>query len=455
MMSLRARLTVVFSLSLLVVWGVASFIAWVEIHKEINEILDAQQNVFARRLAMSNIDALLDGRYVYRLPALTEEEFQRSINNKDVLAFAIFNSQGRLLMNDGLYGLLPSNPSEAVSMDSEARLINESRWRMVWIRTPENERKEQYIVAVGQHLDYREELALDAIKDQLIPWAVLFPLLLGTIFWLVNREFRPLQKVADSLASRRPGDDTPIESTRLPKEIRPFVDELNALFVRIAAMLARERRFTSYASHEMRSPLAGLRVQAEVAQLANDDPDVRERALSNLTQGIDRMAHLVEQLLALSRLDSTGDLEMRDIDWSVLLQKICKDFEDPAHQKGVNLQLQYQGVPSATQGHELFLSLLMRNLVDNALRYSPPDGNIRIVLMEDEVRVLDDGKGVSQEHMARLGERFFRPSNQNEPGTGLGLSIVKRVADMHGFRLELFNRPEGGFCASLNFKKNS
>ena len=443
-MRLRLRLMALFSLSVLAALAAASFLAWQETREEIYEILDAQQIAFLRHLVTSDVSALLkrgsggdDG---------AEDE-------KGIAAFAIYDADGRLLLNNGLYGLISPELSGG---DGEIRVNTQSRWRAFWQRTPPDKDGRRYIVVVGQHLDYRDEAAADAVEAQLMPWLFLFPLLLGTVLWMLNREFRPIAKLSQDLAGRRPDDETPIGDERLPSEIRPLVDKLNLLFLRVGNMLRRERRFTADAAHELRSPLAGLRVQAEVAQLAGDDAAVRDRALANLTQGIDRTARLVEQLLTLSRLDglsergeaAIGGESPESIDVRRLLLDLLPDVQDRATSAGIELRFQECGTVTI-QGSRTLLEILVRNLLDNALKYANPGGLVEVTLSDDGLRIADDGPGVAPEDLVKLGERFFRVPGQKKAGTGLGLSIVRRVADLHNLCLEFRSLPEGGFCATL------
>ncbi|VDZ58003.1 Sensor protein qseC [Serratia odorifera] len=212
-------------------------------------------------------------------------------------------------------------------------------------------------------------------------------------------------------------------------------------------MLLRERRFTSDAAHELRSPLAALRVQTEVVQLAGDDVAMRERAVENLSVSIDRATRLVDQLLTLSRLDALPNLDgQAPVDWGQLVPATLAEQEHHAHQAGVTLRYQPQGAPSPRSGDGLLLSLLVRNLLDNAVRYTPTGSAVTVTLNAAELRVEDEGPGVTTQHLARLGERFYRPPGQEQTGSGLGVSIVQRIADLHGLRVSFANRREGGIC---------
>ena len=447
-MKLRQRLLVLFGLSVLAALAVASFLAWCETREEIYEILDAQQLAFLKHLAMSDVDALV---------VRSADYVENPDDDKGALAFAVYDAKGRLLLNRGLYGLISPDPPQG---EEGIRIGTQSRWRAFWQRVPPDGEGREYLIVVGQHLDYRDEAALKAVEAHIVPWLFLFPLLIAGVLWLLNREFRPIENISRALEARNPDDETPIEDVRIPSEIRPLVDKLNLLFVRMGATLRRERRFTADAAHELRSPLAGLRVQAEVAQMAGDDVEVRERALFNLTQGIDRTARLVEQLLTLSRLDVLGDLaglsEYVDgntgsagtVDLLDILSGMLPDFKKRAEEQGTMLEFRERG-DMRFPGSRTLIATLIRNLLDNALKYVPPGGLVEVTLTDDSLIVTDDGPGVDAENLPRLGERFFRVPGQKKIGTGLGLSIVSRIAALHDMSVEFRSPPGCGLCVTL------
>ena len=323
---------------------------------------------------------------------------------------------------------------------------DDDRWRMVWLRTPDD----RYVVVVGQEWEYRDDTTRDLVQTNLTPWLVALPVMLMLMLWLITRELAPLKQIADQLRQRAPDDITPLTAQRVPQEVRPLLTELNQLFGRIGDMLLRERRFTSDAAHELRSPLAALKVQTEVAQLAHDDAAVRHHALTSLDAGIDRATRLVDQLLTLSRLDAGEDLETQSVQWQAIVQKAVVDQYAAAQAAGVELALDAPDAPVICQGQPLLLALLVRNLLDNAIRYSAAGSEVWLKLTAGTLQVLDNGPGVSPEALARIGERFYRPPGQQQSGSGLGLSIVHHIARLHGMTVTLENRAEGGFAVTVN-----
>lgn len=416
----------------------------------INEVFDTQQMLFAKRLATTNLGDRLTTLNDQSLPKTKKilHHGKRGEQEDDALAFAIFSRDGKMLLNDGENGadFLFDGKSEGFT-DSKPKGDSDS-WRLLWLNSPDG----RYRIVVGQEWEYRHDMALGMVIGQLVPWLVTLPILMLLMALMVGRELRPLREVAAGLRQRAPDDASQLDAHQVPTEVRPLVDALNTLFARINTMLLRERRFTSDAAHELRSPLAALRVQTEVVQLAGDDTQMRDHAVNNLTIGIDRATRLVDQLLTLSRLDSFSDLnDLESVDWRQLVTKTLAELEHTAHAAGITLRYEQQGEPSQLLGQRLLLSLLVRNLLDNAVRYTPAGGTVMVTLTTRQLKVEDDGPGVTDEHLARLGERFYRPPGQEQTGSGLGLSIVQLIASLHGLRVSFANRPSGGFIVTVAF----
>lgn len=330
----------------------------------------------------------------------------------DALAFAIFTVEGKMVLNDGDNGPDLQYHYRRDGFTEGTLQDDKDLWRLVWLTTPDG----KYRVVVGQEWDYRQEMAIDIVKAQLLPWLIALPIMVLLLIWLVTRELAPMKRLAKRLYQRRPDDETPLPLDAIPSEVKPLVEALNSLFTRTGDMLVRERRFTSDAAHELRSPLAALKVQTEVAQLAQDDAEMREHALTNLTEGIERATRLVDQLLTLSRLDSLSGLDdVHDIALQDVLQTGVMDHYHKARTSGVELMLDIRQTPPPRRAQPLLLALLVRNLLDNAIRYSPRGSTVTITLDAHSFSVEDNGPGVSPEYLKRIGERFFRPPGQEKP----------------------------------------
>lgn len=449
-LSLSSRLLIYILLIATLIWGAASCIGWLQTRDAIDEVFDTQQLLFAKRLASANLSELtVDDIPAQKLPKtrnLIKNGDKGSLDD-DALGFAIFNDRGELLLSDNDHGNEFGYSLHSGFINKKLEGDDDEEWRILYITTPDR----RYTIAVGQEREYRDDLVNDIVLGQLWPWFIGLPLMMALTVWIVRRELMSLRRTAASLRKRSPEDATPLEETGVPKEALPLVTALNALFVRISGTLERERQFTADAAHELRSPLTALRIQSEVALLAEEDKASRNRALNNLIIGIDRTSRLVDQLLALSRLDGTSTLmsDLEHIDWRQLAAEVSEEALPVAQHKNITLNTVVESPPQIVKGNRLLLKMLLCNLVNNALRYTQEGGEVQITLRHSGLSVTDNGPGVMPSHLARLGERFFRPPGAVENGSGLGLSIVKRIARLHEFDIEWRNRPEGGFQVNL------
>ncbi|MDR1046052.1 MAG: sensor histidine kinase N-terminal domain-containing protein, partial [Candidatus Adiutrix sp.] len=451
--SLRIRLTLTFMATALLVWLAAGLTIWLESREQLDEFFDSYQLLLAHQLASSDWrgfrveEAGRPGGLLARLEdeaeaaGRDEDEFIGQAE-EEALSFAVFDQAGQLIFSDGARGC-------GFNYDREARGFVDRRagrgrkWRQVWIKSPDG----LATVVVGQRLDHRLKASLELVGQLLWPWLSAFLFLTGAVIWQVSRELKPLKKITGDLSQRAPDDLKPLATEALPTEVAPLGLALNQLFERLGKLLLRERAFVSDAAHELRTPLAALKVQAEVAQLAHDDPRALARALGNLDAGIERSSRLVEQLLALSRLES-GELssETEPLQWRLLMEEAVRQTESPKKQ---NLNCQIRRPPDLVIGRPLLIGLMLRNLLDNARRYSPEGANIDLVLDGPAMAIKNSGVRLSEEQLKRLGERFFRPPGQEASGSGLGLSIVSRVAELHGLELHFQNVPPDAFQVTL------
>lgn len=450
-LSLRLRLICVISVMTLFAWGFATTIGFYQTRDAIREVFDTQLLLFAKRIASTNLNDLSfnEEGQAKTLPRVKSRSVKRHMFiEDDALTFAVFSLDGKMVLTDGEDSeKFVFNP-DILHTRGNAIITKDKKWRTLWMLSENG----QFVVAVGQEREYVNEVVSDVVKEQILPWLVMLPLLMGLIAWMITRELRPLKVLASELEKRKADDSTPIDVDQVAKEIRPFIKALNTLFVRVSEMLTKERRFTSNAAHELRTPLAALKIQAEVAQIAGDDVPMRENALNNLTVGIDRATRLVDQMLVLSRLDSLAQLaEKEPVNWDSVIQTNLHDLSYVAEQKHIVLDYQLVEEPEPIMGQPVILSLLTRNLIDNAIRYTPENGQVTIVLEKTKLIVRDNGQGIDEETLKRLGERFYRPPGQEQTGSGLGLSIVKQIAHLHGFSVLFANAQTGGFEVTVNW----
>lgn len=455
--SLRLRLSVFFSLFMLTAWLAAAVFSWQTCRDYINEFFDSQQMLVARTLAVADVTRAPEElpRIGDMLPGVKRQAFGEL--EDEAIAFAIFSPDGRRLLTDEKKGRrFPFEPSRRGFINEPLR-DDDDLWRILWMNSSDG----RYVIAVGQEIDYRHDMALEMLEGQILPWLLLLPVLLAGLFILLTRELAPLRAMAENLGSRDPEDATPLNLDRLPSEVLPMAKALNGFFSRTGDMLTRERSFISDAAHELRTPLAGLRIQAQVAAQPDITPETASTALAFLRQGIDRCSRLIDQLLALSRLEAStapgssvtaGEISRSIVDWNTLLQDFLPDYGLRLEKAGLRLESQLSTLNAEVQGNPALLSMLLRNLLDNAAAYTPEGGLIRITLDRNRLTIQNDCACLAEEYVARLGERFFRPPGQEKSGSGLGISIVRRIASIHKFRLSTGMEKNAPNFSACSFK---
>lgn len=441
-LSLSLRLSLIFLAVALLVWLVSGLVSWREGREHLDEFFDSYQLLLAYQLSAADWRNVDQSARPGPFKGLEKEGGSDGEADDEALGFAVFDADGRLLFSDGENGRrFPFDP--AISGFVERKLSKGGRWRLVYIKSPDA----SVSAVVGQRLKYRSEAAGELAAELLAPWLLGLLFLGAASLWLVHWELRPLKKIAADLSGRAPGDLNPLDGRGLPGEVAPLALALNDLFQRQQKLLERERAFVSDAAHELRSPLTALKVQTEVAQLSSGQPEALARALAQMNTGIDRTARLLEQLLALSRLEGGAAAEEPQIlDWDQLLREAVAATEGsgPAPVKIIR-----RAEPRLKAGRLLLMSLMLGNLLDNARRYSSPGAEIEIILDGPLLSVTNSGVNIAPEHLARLGERFFRPPGQEPAGSGLGLSIVKKVAELHGGRIECRFLPPDRFSVYI------
>jgi two-component system sensor histidine kinase QseC len=414
--SLRRRLLTLLLASVVVAWAATTLLTYNHAHHELDELLDAHLARSARLLLAQEGDELEEIR-------IGESADAGPYGQEVVLQVW---REGRVLALRSA-GAPDARLSPVETGFSDATVAGRN-WRVFsgW------DVERQVLVQVAEDHALRERLLAHYTLSGLP--ALLFGVpLLGVLVWLVvGAAVRPLAHLGNEVSRRGPGDLRPLPDAGVPMEVNPLVERLNALFARISASMQAERRFTSHAAHELRTPIAAIRAQAEVAR-DSVDSTARENALAHVIEGCDRAARLVDQMLLLARIDERASQDgpaTSRLDQAAA--RVIADLAPAALGNGVALELATdQSVSVAVDG--ALLDVLLRNLLDNAVRHGGPPGPVTVrctggadgALLE----VADDGPGVDEAELAQLGRRFYRASSAQGPGSGLGLSIVQRIAE--------------------------
>ena len=343
--------------------------------------------------------------------------------------------------------------------------VGKARWRSFAVAARDR------VIQVAQPVRIREGLAADAALRSVLPLLAAAPLMAALLWWLIERSLRPLARVARQVGEQDATGLTPLPATGLPDEVAPLVTALNALLDRLGGAWASQRAFVADAAHELRSPLTALKLQAQVLRRLGEigAPDSKnpaenaaqiqafQAALAALTAGVDRASRLVEQLLALARTEPGAPQPApQPVALAALLRQVLADSAALlAASRGSQLVLNADD-SLAVPGDGAELQVLVRNLVDNALRYSPPGGQVEITLAASpagpQLTVDDSGPGIPEAERERVFERFVRgAASADTTGSGLGLAIVRSIARRHGASVALGSSPLGGLRVKVQF----
>lgn len=321
-------------------------------------------------------------------------------------------------------------------------------WRVYGLQTLDG------VIQIAQPASVREELARRAALHVAIPLLLLLPLLGGASFLAVRNSLLPLHRLAMEVQSRDVHMLTPVQTSAVPEEVAPLIEALNRLLARLQAAFAAQRAFIADAAHELRSPLTALRMQLQLLDRAPDAAALAT-ARSELGAAVERAIHLAGQLLTLARNEPRPGAEPLQ---EVELNRPVTDAVADAHALALarNIDLGLECDPAVrVRGDPEALRVLVRNLVDNAVRYTPPGGHVQVCLRRQPsgalVEVVDSGPGIPAEERDRVFDRFHRRAGAPEGGSGLGLAIVRAIADRHGASVRLSDAPGGGLAAEVRF----
>ncbi|HEY0825041.1 MAG TPA: ATP-binding protein [Ramlibacter sp.] len=438
--SLQGRLLLLVLATSLGVWLATAVMTWRDVRHELDELLDGHLAQAAALLVAQQANEHDDDE---RIDAPTLHRYAPRV------VFQVFH-EGRLAMRSANAPAAPMVTGGRKLQGFHTIVMNGERWRVFATRGAEKDVQ----VFVGEHERSRGSILWAVLRSTMWPVVFALPLLALAGWWAVRQGVRPLRALGGTLAARQAGDLQPVRVADAPSEMQPMLDALNALFARIGGLLEGERRFTGDAAHELRTPIAAIRTQAQVALGAGDEAQ-RRHALEATLAGCDRATRLVEQLLTLSRLEAEGAVPQDRVDLGQVVQRVIAELAPASLQKQQVLEL--HAAPGCTvRGDETLLAVLVRNLVDNAVRYSPPGARIDVRVEGSGGGVVlsvdDSGPGLSPDSLSRLGQRFFRVTGNDAAGSGLGWSIMQRIAAAHGATLRaLASGRLGGLQAIATF----
>ena len=304
------------------------------------------------------------------------------------------------------------------------------------------------MVQVGETLEKRAQLANEIIKGVILPQFVILPVALALVWFALSRGLSPLSELQQRIRARRPDDLSPIDSGQVPEEISPLVRSLNDMLARLSQTIALQKRFIADAAHQMKTPLAGMRMQSELALRQTDQTDIH-RSLEQLAKSSESATRLVNQLLSLARAENqmSQTAAFEAIELSELARNVVQDWVPMSFTQRIDLGFEQPGHPIMTRGNPLMLRELLSNLLDNALHYTPPQGSVTVRARIDEeaghaiLEVEDTGPGIAPTERQHVFERFYRILGTHTAGSGLGLAIVREIAQQHDAAVDIFNNP--------------
>jgi signal transduction histidine kinase len=430
MNSIRTRLLVALVLLVVLVSGVAAFVTYQRVLNETSVLFDYQ----LRQMALSL-------RNQVTLAPRIEVPADQGDSDFVVQIWDPFGTR--------MYLSRPGLPiiNQAVLGYADLLLQGEP-WRAYGLQTAAG------VIQIAQPIRVRERLARAAAVRVMIPLLLLLPAMALAVLWIVGRGLRPLRRLTAEVERRDVRSLEPLVADELPREIEPLVAELNRLLLRLREAFAAQRAFISDAAHELRSPLTALRLQLQLLDRAPDEA-ARIEARGRLGEAVARAIHLVEQLLALARSDPRDNIgNLEPLDLTAVAAQALADAHELALERQIDLSLDAR--PNImVRGERESLRVMIRNLVDNAVRYTPRGGAVQVHGTQTAegavLDVMDTGPGIAPADRARVFDRFYRRGASLEGGTGLGLAIVKAIAERHGAQVTLADAPGGGLHVTVKF----
>ena len=445
--SIRALLLIGTSVTLIAVLGAAAWLSYSGSEEEAQELFDARLATSARVLevlvARQVEKATLATPIVIELPGpleATSHDKPGPLGHyyETKIAFQVLDGGGRLLARSASAPDVPFAPLNAGFM---TRPFGGEDWRVFTLRSGDA------WVQVAERDDVRGELAGKLAFAATAPLLAGIPLLLVLLSLVIRQSLAPLEALTRQVEARRPGSIAPFTLARNPVEIAPLVEALNGLVGRVRDALERERRFTADAAHELRTPLAALKVHAQNAARASSAPE-REASLRRMLEGLERTVYLAEQMLAFSRAAAPGNgSHLERVALAPLLRESLEVIQQRAHERRCTVEIAVDpaAMETAVNGDRQKLLSLATNLLDNAVRYGPEKGRVGVSLRREGntavLSVSDDGPGIPAELRERVFESYYRIPGTAGSGGGLGLAIVREIAEAHGARVAIEDGP--------------
>ncbi len=417
--------------ALIGIWLLGSAGALVGVWHETGEVLDSALTEVGQRLLVLPDSALADDQGQNLFSAIAEHE--------EFVIYQVYDGQGRLRLR--------SHAAPQVELDQGAAdgFRQNELWRVLTLTRSDRGRR----VQVAESVQHRHQVLWESLLWLLVPLGAVLPVAAGTLRLLVRLAFRSIEPARRQLAERVAQDLRPVDDVALPRELQPWIATINELIGKVRSLVDAERTFAAQTAHEVRTPLAAARAQAQRLTITATDEATRERAQALLRQ-LDRLARLVTRLLQLARIESGVPLKREAVDLVALAHLVADEFADARASGRLRVEVHCASAP--VRADLDVLGIAVRNLIDNALKYSGPQAHVTVAVTASTLSVIDNGPGVAPPLLASLVRPFGRGQVLSE-GTGLGLAIVERIARQSGGALKLASPLDSGegFAAALEF----
>jgi len=420
-----------------------------------DQALREAANALARQVKFVN------GKPIINLPA-SARALLRS-DEIDHVYFHIINRKGERLAGDPELGVASDLADQADELGEVYFRETEAEGRdlrvaYTYVGDPALPHDRWLVVEIGETLEKRSQLANKIIASVILPQFFIIPLAVILVWFGLSQGLQPLTQLRSHIEGRAENDLSPIRTRRVPEELQPLIEAFNGMLLRMRANLDAQHRFIADAAHQMRTPLTGLKTQAQLA-MRESDPAELKRSLQQIATSVDRAAHLVNQLLTLARAEASDDARqaLAPLDLDVILREQVEEWVVRALDKRIDLGYE-PAAEAEILGNAVLLRELISNLIDNALRYTAEGGRVtcRVIAQGDFVtlEIEDNGIGLTEDQSARVFDRFYRVDGTGVDGSGLGLAIVREIADLH--RADASLRPnshERGAIARVVFSR--
>jgi two-component system sensor histidine kinase QseC len=444
--SIQRRLLILLLSAICGVWSVVGWHIYINTEDEVKELFDANLAQSAQILLSLIQHEIKEESMTGKKQKIVVKQSLFEHQYEHQLAFLVRSSDGHILIRSASTPLFPPLPSFSNYWAEDGYL-----WRVF------TKQIDGFIIQAAERNNIRDDLISKIMFSIIFVLLMTLPLLAALIWISISESLKPLQTVANQIAARTPNQLETLELNKIPTEIKVLTQAINELFTRLNKAFENERRFTADAAHELRTPLAGLKTQAQVAQRAIDTQQ-REQALEQILIAVDRTSHLVTQLLSLARVDATI-LVTAPVDMLAVIKEIISELTPQALEKDIDLGLEDTAKSYIISAHRISISIMLCNLVDNAIRYTPKGGEVTIYvsnIMANKLTVMikDTGPGIPLKQQKQVFERFYRGDNHNIQGSGLGLSIAQTVAIIHNIEIQLLDGDNGtGLCIRIDMVK--